>query len=69
MKQAALNLDLSVKKARKQVFLAQMDKVVPWAALVDLIAPYYPRRKDWQATVFASDHAAHPLLAAMARAV
>jgi IS5 family transposase len=42
MKQAALNLNLSVKQTRKQVFLAQMEQVVPWAALVELIAPYYP---------------------------
>ena len=42
MKQAALNLNLSVKKTRKQVFLEQMDQVVPWGALVELIAPYYP---------------------------
>lgn len=42
MKQATLNLNLSVKKTRKQVFLEQMDQVVPWAALVELIAPYYP---------------------------
>ena len=42
MKQAALNLNLSVKKTRKQVFLKQMHQVVPWAALVELIAPYYP---------------------------
>ena len=40
MKQTVLNLSLSVKKTRKQVFLAQMDIVVPWAALVGLIAPY-----------------------------
>ena len=42
MKQAALNLSLIVKKTRKQVFLEQMDQVVPWAALKELIAPYYP---------------------------
>lgn len=41
MKQAALNLNLSAKKTRKQVFLEQMDQVVPWTALVELIAPYY----------------------------
>ena len=45
MKQAALDLSLSVKKTRKHEFLAQMDKVVPWAALVELIAPYYPDGK------------------------
>ena len=42
MKQAALNLSLSIKKTRKQVFLEQMDQVVPWVALEELIAPYYP---------------------------
>ena len=42
MKQAVLALNLSVKKTRKQVFLAQMEQVVPRAALVELIAPYYP---------------------------
>jgi len=45
MKQAALDLSLSVNKTRKHEFLAQMDKVVPWAALVELIAPYYPDGK------------------------
>jgi IS5 family transposase len=42
MKQAALNLDLSVKKTRKQIFLEQMEAVVPWNVLVQRIAPYYP---------------------------
>ena len=42
MKQAALNLKLSVKKTRKREFLEQMVRVVPWAALVALIAPYHP---------------------------
>ena len=42
MKQAALDLKLSVKKTRKHEFLDQMERVVPWAALVALIAPYYP---------------------------
>ncbi|WP_246855432.1 IS5 family transposase [Pseudomonas aeruginosa] len=41
MKQARLDLDLSTKKTRKQVFLQEMDRVVPWLALEELIAPYY----------------------------
>jgi IS5 family transposase len=45
MKQATLNLNLSAKKTRKQVFLEQMEQVVPWDALVELIAPYYPEGK------------------------
>ena len=46
MKQAALNLNLSLKKTRKREFLEQMDQVVPWAALVELIAPYYPEGRN-----------------------
>ena len=42
MKQALLGLKLTARQTRKQVFLEQMDRVVPWAALVELIAPYYP---------------------------
>ena len=42
MKQVALNLNLNLKKTRKREFLEQMEQVVPWAALVELIAPYYP---------------------------
>ena len=42
MEQASLALNLSVKKTRKREFLDQMEHVVPWAALVELIAPFYP---------------------------
>jgi len=42
MKQATLNLNLNLKKTRKREFLEQMEEVVPWVALVELIAPYYP---------------------------
>ena len=45
MKQASLKLNLNVKKTRKQVFLEQIEQVVPWAALVELIAQYYPEGK------------------------
>lgn len=46
MKQTSLNLDLCTKKTRKQVFLEEMEQVVPWAALVHRIAPYYPEGKS-----------------------
>ena len=46
MKQSSLDLNLSTKKTRKQELLAQMDLVVPWAALVELITPYYPEGKN-----------------------
>ena len=46
MKQTSLDLNLSVKKSRKREFLFEMDRVVPWAALVELIAPIYPKGKN-----------------------
>ena len=46
MKQSSLDLSLSTKKTRKQELLAQMDLVVPWAALVELITPSYPEGKN-----------------------
>ena len=44
MKQADLGLNLSNKRTRKREFLDQMDKVVPWAELVELVAPHCPQR-------------------------
>ena len=64
MKQSSLDLNLSIKKTRKQV-LAQMERMVPWAALVDLIAPVLARRQERPPTLCAGDHAAHPLHEAM----
>src|SRR6266496_3142736 len=31
------------KVTRREQFLAEMDKVIPWAQLIALIAPYYPK--------------------------
>ena len=41
-----MNLNLQLKKTRKQVFLEQMEQVVPWTDLIALIAPYYPEGKN-----------------------
>ncbi len=41
MKQSGLDLDLSRKKTRKRLFLQEMEQVVAWTALEELIAPYY----------------------------
>lgn len=30
------------KKTRREVFLAEMEQVVPWKALLGLIEPHYP---------------------------
>ena len=40
---ASGGFDAHNKTTRKAVFLARMDKLMPWAALVDLIEPYYPK--------------------------
>ena len=42
MKQADLDLNLTTKRTRKREFLAEMERVVPWTALVELITPYAP---------------------------
>ena len=46
MKQSTLDLNLSIKKTCKAEFLFEMDRVVPWAALLQLIAPYYPEGRN-----------------------
>lgn len=40
MNQTTLGLDPLHKKTRKEVFLEEMNRVVPWAALVGLIQPH-----------------------------
>ncbi|KPL47880.1 transposase, partial [Xanthomonas axonopodis] len=31
------------KRTRREVFLAEMDQMVPWKALLALIEPHYPK--------------------------
>jgi len=45
MKQLDLGLNLSTKKTRKAKFLDEMERVVPWAALVQVVEPHCPRAK------------------------
>ncbi len=42
MKQADLGLNPLTKRTRQREFLEQMERVVPWAALVELVAPNAP---------------------------
>ena len=42
MKQASLGLGNSTKRTRKREFLSEMERVVPWTALVDLVTPHAP---------------------------
>ncbi len=43
MKQQDLGLSLCTRRTRKAVFLDDMQRVVPWAELLALIAPHAPR--------------------------
>jgi IS5 family transposase len=45
MRQTSLPLGTSTKRTRRREFLEEMDRVVPWAELVALIAPYLPEGK------------------------
>ena len=45
MKQLALSLNLSTKKTRRAKFLDEMERVVPWSALVQIVEPHCPRAK------------------------
>jgi IS5 family transposase len=45
MKQSDLGLKLSTKRTRKREFLDEMQRVVPWAELIALIEPHYPKGK------------------------
>jgi IS5 family transposase len=38
-------MNLSTRKTRKREFLEEMDRVVPWGALVQIVEPHAPRAK------------------------
>ena len=43
--QLGLGLNLSTKKTRKREFLEEMNRVVPWSALVQIVEPHSPRAR------------------------
>ncbi len=45
MKRVDAGVNVPTKRTRKRVFLEEMERVVPWAALVKLITPYAPEGK------------------------
>lgn len=45
VKQLGLGLKLSTKRTRKRDFLEEMERVVPWGVLVQIVEPYYPKAK------------------------
>jgi transposase, IS5 family len=49
---AASGFEISHKQTKRERFLAEMEKVVPWEVLCALIEPHYPNRRarapaDW----------------------
>ena len=42
MKQTDLGLNLTIKRTRKREFLDEMNRAMPWADLVALVAPFAP---------------------------
>lgn len=40
---AQAEYDKKKKRTRREIFLAKMEQVVPWARLVEVIAPHYPK--------------------------
>jgi IS5 family transposase len=43
MKQLGLGLNLNTKKTRKREFLEEMERVVPWKVLLEVVAPHDPK--------------------------
>jgi hypothetical protein len=58
--QSHLGLNLTTKQTRKQEFLAHMEYVVPWAALVELVALYAPEGKKERPPFAVQTMTAHP---------
>jgi|GEM_PF-6562795 len=56
------------RKSKRELFLDQMNRVVPWSGLLALVEPHYPSRQR-PATGWAVDHAADLLSATVVRLV
>src|ERR1700757_1825072 len=56
------------KRTRREVFLAEMHRAVPWSQLEALIVPHYPKAGGGPSAVSSGDDAADPLPAAVVRA-
>ena len=64
MKQFGLGLSLSTKKTRKREFLQEIERVVPWRVLVQMVEPVLPQGEDGSPAVRRRDDAAHSIRAA-----
>jgi len=66
---AAVGFERYAKTTRRAVFLAEMDRVVPWSALCALIEPFYPKPCNGRPPIGIERTAAPLFLAAMVQPV
>ena len=50
MKQIDLGLNLTTKRTRKREFVDEMNRMVPWAALMELVAAHGPEGQKGRPT-------------------
>lgn len=68
MKQTRLCFGNLTKRMRKREFMAQMECIVPWAALVEVVAPFAHEGRRCCPAGLGGHDAAHPLHAAVVHA-
>jgi len=61
------DLEQSTKKkqTRRKIFLAEMDKIMPWGTLEAAIEPFLSQTWQWPSALSLIQHAAHLLSAAV----
>lgn len=57
------------RATKRSVFLAEMDRVVPWSALCQLVEPVYPQNEVGRPPTVARADAADPLSAGLVQSV
>ena len=55
------------KQTRKELFLIEMDRVVPWKGLIALIEPHYPKGEGGASGLSVEGHAAGSSTAELVR--
>ncbi|EJH39062.1 putative transposase [Vibrio cholerae CP1048(21)] len=53
------------RQTRKELFLARMEKLLPWSQLLAVIEPFYPKAGNGRRPYPSRNHVPHPLYAAV----
>jgi IS5 family transposase len=48
---AIADFDHYAKTTRREIFLQEMDRVIPWGELISLIEPYYPNAENGRSAI------------------